>query len=99
MTRADHISPDAWGACLPCDKDSVLWCDREGEMWQSGQMLHSVNQGFSIARHLRTKNHEEGGVSSAFAVYTKSPTLPCGVVTIDVNVAFADRGQCGISMV
>ncbi|GIT87095.1 hypothetical protein [Roseobacter sp. OBYS 0001] len=60
---------------------------------------HSMPQARDFARHLRTKVHEEGGVWSADAVYTKSPTLPDRLAKNDADVVQADCEQSGIPMV
>ena len=60
---------------------------------------YALDRGFGFARHLRTKIDEEGGVWSADAVYTISPTLPDGLATIDAEVTAAACQESGIPMV
>ncbi len=60
---------------------------------------YALDRGFGFARHLRTNIEEEGGVWSADAVYTISPTLPDGLATIDAEVTAAACEQSGIPMV
>ncbi len=42
-------------------------------------------RGFGFARHLRTQVSEEAGLWRADAIYTMSPDLPEGSLTIDVR--------------
>ncbi len=60
---------------------------------------YTLAKGYSFARHLRTNVYKEGGVWSADAVYTISPTLPDGPVKMDVEVIAADCEERGIPMV
>ena len=60
---------------------------------------YALDRGFGFARHLRTNITEEGGVWSADAVYTISPTLPDGLAKIDAEVAAAACKESGIPMV
>jgi hypothetical protein len=60
---------------------------------------YTVIRGYGFARHLRTKVNEEGGVWSADAVYTISPTLPDGLAKIDAEVTVADCKASGIPTV
>ena len=60
---------------------------------------YALDQGDSFARHLRTNVNIEGGVWSADAVYTTSPTLPEGVSIIDVEVVANDCKARGIPTV
>ncbi|MEM9576079.1 MAG: hypothetical protein AAF999_03590 [Pseudomonadota bacterium] len=60
---------------------------------------YALERGYGFARHLRTKIEEEGGVWSADAVYTISPTLPDGLATIDAEVTAAACERRGIPMV
>ncbi|MDW4548179.1 hypothetical protein R5H32_02305 [Defluviimonas sp. D31] len=55
------------------------------------------NDGF--ARRVRTKVKEEGGVWSADAVYSITPTLPRGLMTIDAKAKVADCAERGIPTV
>jgi hypothetical protein len=60
---------------------------------------YTLERGFGFARHLRTNVYKEGGVWSADAVYTISPTLPDGLRKIDAEVAVAACEESGIPMV
>ena len=60
---------------------------------------YALAKGYGFARHLRTKLNEEGGVWSADAVYTISPTLPDGIAKIDAEVTAAACEARGIPMV
>ncbi|MHA6264002.1 hypothetical protein ACXYMO_12435 [Arenibacterium sp. CAU 1754] len=60
---------------------------------------YTLNRGYGFARHLRTKMNEEGGVWTADAVYTISPTLPRGLETIDAKVVVSDCEENGIPTV
>lgn len=60
---------------------------------------YALGRGYGFARHLRTKMNEEGGVWTADAVYTISPTLPRGLETIDAEVVVADCVENGIPTV
>ena len=53
-------------------------------------------QDAGFARHLRTNLQEKGGVCSADAVYTISPSLPRGVAPIDAEVELAICAENGI---
>jgi hypothetical protein len=56
----------------------------------------ALDGGFAFARHVRTLVAEEGGVWTADAIYTFSPTLPRGVRTIDAEVVVEDCISRGI---
>ncbi len=60
---------------------------------------YTLFRGYAFARHLRTNVYEEGGVWSADAVYTISPTLPDGLAKIDAEVAVAACEESGIPTV
>lgn len=60
---------------------------------------YALIRGYGFARHLRTNFKEEGGVWSADAVYTISPSLPRGLRTIDAEVVVADCQENGIPTV
>ena len=60
---------------------------------------YALIRGYGFARHLRTKVDEKGGVWSADAVYTISPSLPRGLRTIDAEVVVADCAENGIPTV
>lgn len=60
---------------------------------------YALDRGFGFARHLRTNVDEEGGVWTADAVYTISPTLPDGLVKLDAEVVAAACEESGIPMV
>ncbi|MFK7743468.1 MAG: hypothetical protein AB8B47_00330 [Roseobacter sp.] len=60
---------------------------------------YTLIRGYGFARHLRTNVYKEGGVWSADAVYTVSPTLPDGLAKIDAEVVVADCQNSGIPTV
>ncbi|WP_406645119.1 hypothetical protein QEZ52_14475 [Aliisedimentitalea scapharcae] len=60
---------------------------------------YALIRGYGFARHLRTNLNEEGGVWTADAVYTISPSLPRGLRTIDAEVVVADCEENGIPTV
>ena len=60
---------------------------------------YTLFRGYGFARHLRTNVYEEGGVWSADAVYTISPTLPDGLAKIDAEVVVAACEESGIPTV
>jgi hypothetical protein len=60
---------------------------------------YALARDYGFARHLRTNIKEEGGVWSADAVYTISPTLPDGIAKIDAEVTAAACEARGIPMV
>jgi hypothetical protein len=60
---------------------------------------HALGRGFGFARHLRTNVNEKGGVWTADAVYTISPSLPRGLETIDAKVMVAGCADNGIPTV
>ena len=60
---------------------------------------YALIRGYGFARHLRTKVDEKGGVWSADAVYTISPSLPRGLRTIDAEVVVSNCADNGIPMV
>lgn len=60
---------------------------------------YAVIRGYGFARHLRTNVDEKGGVWTADAVYTISPSLPRGLRTIDAEVVVANCSENGIPTV
>ncbi|MEX0347846.1 MAG: hypothetical protein AB3N15_00340 [Paracoccaceae bacterium] len=78
------------GARGPADVDRYGACAVAG---------YALGQGYGYARHLRTNLDEKGGVWTADAVYTISPTLPRGLNTIDAEVMVADCAENGIPTV
>lgn len=60
---------------------------------------YTLDQDYGFARHLRTNVTEEGGLWRGDAVYTISPTLPRGLMTIDAEVVAEACAQNGIPMV
>jgi hypothetical protein len=60
---------------------------------------YALIRGYGFARHVRTNLGEEGGNSTADAVYTISPGLPRGFATIDAEVVVADCAARGIPTV
>ncbi len=59
----------------------------------------ALDRDHGFARHLRTKVKERGGVLRADAVYTISPSLPRGLVTIDAEVVARSCAENGIPTV
>ena len=60
---------------------------------------YALIRGYGFARHLRTNVQEEGGVWSADAVYTISPSLPRGLRKLDAEVVVAHCAENGIPTV
>ncbi|MFN3209180.1 MAG: hypothetical protein ACE369_09300 [Roseovarius sp.] len=60
---------------------------------------YTLIRGYGFARHVRTNVAEEGGIWTADAVYTISPTLPGGIIKIDAEVVAADCAENGIPTV
>ena len=60
---------------------------------------YALIRGYGFARHVRTKMKHQGGVQTADAVYTISPSLPRGLRTIDAEVVVADCEANGIPTV
>lgn len=60
---------------------------------------YSLIRGYGFARHLRTNVYREAGIWRGDAVYTISPALPRGVLTIDAEVTMADCQEQGIPTV
>jgi hypothetical protein len=59
----------------------------------------ALREDLGFARHVRTKTTEEGGVTRADAVYTVSPTLPRGLLTIDAEAMAGACRENGIPLV
>lgn len=57
---------------------------------------YALKQNAGFARKVRVEVTEEGGVWSADAVYSISPALPRGIMTIDAEVMAADCAERGI---
>lgn len=60
---------------------------------------YALNRGYGFARHVRTNVAIQGGVWSADAVYTISPTLPPGLRTLDAEVVVQNCAADGIPTV
>lgn len=60
---------------------------------------YALEKQAGFARKVRVYVKEEGGVWSADAVYSISPTLPKGIRTIDAEVTVADCAERGIPTV
>ena len=60
---------------------------------------YTLIRGYGFARHVRTNVAQEGGLWSADAVYTISPSLPRGIRTIDAEVVVANCVEKGIPRV
>ncbi len=60
---------------------------------------YALIRGYGFARHVRTNVREEAGIWRGDAVYTISPALPDGLVTIDAEVTVADCEETGIPTV
>ena len=54
---------------------------------------HTAAKGYGFLRHVRTNVDEKGGIWRADAVYTISPDLPRGLMTIDAEVAVAECAE------
>jgi hypothetical protein len=74
-----HVSMT--GAGMAQDVDNYAEC---------AAAQYALIRGYGFARHLRTNLNQEGGVWTADAVYTISPSLPRGLRTIDAEVVVAD---------
>jgi hypothetical protein len=59
----------------------------------------TLDRGYGFARHLRTNVKEKGGVWTADAVYTISPSLPRGLDPIDADVMVTSCAKNGIPTV
>ncbi|MEX0281667.1 MAG: hypothetical protein AB3N13_10840 [Arenibacterium sp.] len=59
----------------------------------------AAGRGYGFARQIRTNIDEKGGVWTADAVYTISPSLPQGLETIDVEVTMQACAENGIPLV
>jgi hypothetical protein len=57
---------------------------------------HARDTGDGFLRHVRTNIDEKGGIWRADAVYTISPTLPRGRMTIDAQVTAAECAENGV---
>lgn len=60
---------------------------------------YAVIRGYGFARHLRTTINEKGGLWTADAVYSISPSLPRGLRKLDAQVVVADCVENGIPTV
>ena len=47
---------------------------------------YTLIRGYGFARHVRTLSDQSGGVLRADAIYTISPAIPRGAITIDAEV-------------
>jgi hypothetical protein len=57
---------------------------------------YTLTRGYGFARHVRTRVVEEGSFFTADAVYTVSPALPRGALTVDAEVTAEDCAARGI---
>ena len=60
---------------------------------------YTLIRGYGFARHVRTNVDVEGGIWRADAVYTISPSLPKGLMTIDAEVTAQNCAERGIPAV
>ena len=60
---------------------------------------YALSRGYGFARHVRTNVAIQGGVWTADAVYTISPTLPPGLRTLDAEVVVQNCQADGIPTV
>lgn len=60
---------------------------------------YALIRGYGFARHVRTNVAEKGGVWTGDAVYTISPALPRGLMTIDAEVTVQNCAENGIPTV
>jgi hypothetical protein len=73
--------------------------DKVTKYAQCAAAQYTLIRGYGFLRHVRTTTAEKGGLWSADAVYTISPSLPRGSKTIDAEVVVADCGAAGIPTV
>jgi len=66
---------------------------------ECGLAQYALDQGFGFARQIRTNVIKEGGIWTADAVYSVSPSLPQGLDTIDVEVTVEACAENGIPVV
>ncbi|WP_425046167.1 hypothetical protein [Primorskyibacter sp. S87] len=66
---------------------------------QCAAAQYALIRGYGFARHLRTQVKEKGGVWSADAVYTISPSLPAGLEPLDAEVVVQNCSANGIPTV
>ncbi len=57
---------------------------------------HARHNDYGFLRHVRTNIDEKGGIWRADAVYTVSPTLPRGQMTIDAQVTVDQCAEDGV---
>ncbi|WP_372603267.1 hypothetical protein [Actibacterium sp.] len=60
---------------------------------------YTLIRGYGFARHLRTNIEQQGSLWRGDAIYTISPALPRGVMTIDAEVVVAHCAENGIPTV
>lgn len=60
---------------------------------------YALIRGYGFARHLRTNLNEQGGVWTADAVYTISPSLPDGLRKLDAEVVVSNCEENAIPTV
>jgi len=60
---------------------------------------YALIRGFGFARHVLTKAEESDGIWRGDAVYTVSPTLPQGLLTLDAEVVVDNCKDDGIPTV
>lgn len=60
---------------------------------------YALIRGYGFARHVRTRKALEAGIWTADAVYTISPALPRGALTIDAEVVVDQCRRDGIPTV
>ncbi|WP_319824205.1 hypothetical protein [Thalassovita sp.] len=60
---------------------------------------YAMIRGYGFARHLRTNIEQQGSLWRGDAIYTISPALPRGVMTIDAEVVVAHCAENGIPTV
>lgn len=77
-------------ALVPANVTSYADCAAAG---------YTLVRGYGFARHVRTTVVEEDGVWKGDAVYTISPSLPDGLITLDAEVVAANCREEGIPLV
>lgn len=70
-----------------------------GDYAECAAAQYALIRGYGFARHVRTNTRVEGGLWRGDAVYTISPTLPDGLMTIDAEVVVANCRERGIPTV
>ncbi|TNF23145.1 MAG: hypothetical protein EP318_01155 [Rhodobacteraceae bacterium] len=70
-----------------------------GDYAECAAAQYALIRGYGFARHVRTNTRVESGLWRGDAVYTISPALPDGLMTIDAEVVVANCHERGIPTV